>query len=238
MRPAIEIQEVARVPPAVRQPRQRTERCDRGEQQRGKHAPSPGRDQEEQRNDGDQRPALVARQRRRDAGHARQRRPRQGLALAEPDGAVDQRGKRPDQHRFRHRGGLQVQQVRVQGEDGERRRRRGGVAVHAPGRREQEQAGRYEADRRGDRAGQPGSPERVGPDKGQHQQVRQRQPDRPDLRGPRRARIQHPPGDVEVGLGIPVVERVAVRVDPGDRRRGDQRHQPQRDEQLRSPSRP
>ena len=56
-------------------------------------------------------------------------------------------------------------------------------------------------------------PEMVVTDKRKHQNMRQRKPDRAQLFGTGRPRIHHPAGDVQMGFGVAVIERIAMRVD-------------------------
>ena len=111
---------------------------------------------------------------------------------------------------------MQVEDVGIEREQPGRRQRGGSAIEDAIGRRVEKRAGQKERDRGRDGAGQAVHPQRVHAREGEQQPVQQRQPHGAHLIVAGGARIHHAAGDVEVRLGIAVVEQPAVGIKNGD----------------------
>jgi hypothetical protein len=72
------------------------------------------------------------------------------------------------------------------------------------------------------RAARAALPQRVGPQERDHQQVRQGEPDGPQLQGAGSERIEDAPGNIDVGDGVSVEEKIAALIVVEE---GKQRHE-------------
>ena len=80
----------------------------------------------------------------------------------------------------------------------------------------------------------PFTPQRVHAREGEQHPVQQGQPHGADLIVARSARIHHAAGDVEVRLGIAVVEQPAVEIADGDGAGADQGQRREHEERART----
>ena len=143
----------------------------------------------------------------------------ESIAIApfdEPDDGPDHLAQ---EQRLGHGRGLQVEQVGIGGEEGERE---GGGGGWKPVARKTVDAGTggEKSERRGDHAGDAVGPPAIDGDKGNQQQVRKRQPHGAELREAGAVRIEDAAGDVQVGDGVAVVEHGAVLPTPENRGHG------------------
>ena len=169
--------------------------------------------QEIDRDERDHEPAFVASQRCRNAGNACANHRRERLGFAKQDGEVEQGHQRRQDHRLGHRSGLQVQKIRIERQQPERRQRNGGRMRGAPHGRVQENAGANETSRGRDGARQAAAPQADRSDtSGSISSMRQRQPDGPQLIVAGLSRVDDAARDVEMRLRIAIIQSPAGMV--------------------------
>ena len=206
---AIKLQRVSVVEAIVRQPGQRRKRSEGAEQNR---QPFIFRDDQQiERDERNQEPAFIARERRGVRGGSGQQQCPDRLGVAEPQRGPQQRGSEAAKtgsvigvlDRYSMFGFSANTSIAAK-----RGRQRSKCPVRGG---KEENRGEDEAGGRWNHSGEARSPPVRVHHKRNHQQVRQRQPDGADLFRPGCPRIENAARDVQMRLGIAVIKDVAVR---------------------------
>ncbi len=136
------------------------------------------------------------------------------------------------EHRLGHGSGLQIQKIRIESEQAQATpaRRRTNLQRAAWLRTERRRAITKQAEE-GIAPARPLRHNAIDPHQRQHQQMRQRQPDRPNLIVARLARINDAPRDIEMRLGVAVIQSPARMIYIRGRQTADrgQRNEDQRE---------
>jgi hypothetical protein len=177
----------------------------------------------------EERPTVIARQSRQEGGDSHRNQVAQSVFLR-PYHQVIARGRhRRQQHHFRKRCGLQIEDVGID-QKGERTDETGQTVAGQPPRRQIEIDGGDDiANHRREASRQPCAPQRVIPDQRQHDHVGQRQPNATQLGEAGRIVVEDPPRDIQVRMRVVIEQGVVVvieidQVADADRCRHEERH--------------